>query len=592
MEEVCAKAYGIQPGEISCQAEKFREMFAEHPRETRFVLEPGEYHFYRANAQQRKLSVSNSDQAGGRFISLLLEDMEQAELEGNGAVFWFHGEQTMLAMNRCRDIRIQNLTLDFAEAMTAEGRIVKAGERSVLISLDGSRFPYQVTGGKLIFKRLSGEECPCYGAIEVDSESGEIRKGAGDTFPNEWMVEEIGGKTEPDRAERFLKLCGDFKVVPKEGNLLILRFGKRVHPGILVHSCKEIRLSKCCIRQTAGLGCVFQFSRDLTVSGLRFVPNEGRGMRFVSGHDDGLHFSNCGGRVVIEGCTFQGLLDDPVNVHGTAVSVERVREIGNKDGKLRKSFTGNFVHPQSAGFPLWAKPGDQIAIVRRKDRSVAWTSTVEEYQLVSREKMELILTGVPELLEFSKKGSLALENLTNTPEVICRGNEFGSTRARGILVTTPRKVRILENVFHSSGSAVVLTGDVNEWYESGSCRDVEIARNRFCWCNTSSYQFCRGVIHIEPGIPGTEPYCVHKNIRIVDNCFQLADKRWIFADHAENLSVEGNLLVVRDGMGRAGGKDHTLGIEDFLKLRHCRGVYLAGNRVIEEKEAKDEGLDL
>lgn len=61
---------------------------------------------------------------------------------------------------------------------------------------------------------------------------------------------------------------------------------------------------------------------------------------------------------------------------------------------------------------------------------------------------------------------------------------------------------IENNVFESSGSAILIAGDANYWYESGAVKDVLIKGNDFRYpCMSSMYQFCEAIISIEPEIP-------------------------------------------------------------------------------------------
>jgi hypothetical protein len=50
------------------------------------------------------------------------------------------------------------------------------------------------------------------------------------------------------------------------------------------------------------------------------VPNYAKG-RYQSGPADGFQVSNCRGQILAEGCKFEGLMDDPINVRGTSVKV-------------------------------------------------------------------------------------------------------------------------------------------------------------------------------------------------------------------------------------------------------------------------------
>ena len=61
------------------------------------------------------------------------------------------------------------------------------------------------------------------------------------------------------------------------------------------------------------------------------------------------------------------------------------------------------------------------------------------------------------------------------------------------------------NLFdHTSGTAILLCGDCNGWYETGACRQVMIRHNRFVNALTSLFQFTEGVISIYPEIPNLE----------------------------------------------------------------------------------------
>ena len=138
----------------------------------------------------------------------------------------------------------------------------------------------------------------------------------------------------------------------------------------------------------------------------------------------------------------------------------------------------------------------------------------------------------------------ALENLTWTCNVSIKDSHFKSCRARGILISTPGKVVIENNIFESSGSAILIAGDANQWYETGAVKDVLITKNIFkAPCMTSMYQFSEGVISIFPEIPQPStktPF--HQNIRIIDNVFYLFDFPILCALSVENLIFSGNKL--------------------------------------------------
>ncbi len=545
---VYAKEYQILPGVLECQMAAIRRMLSENPENVCFRFEPGQYHIYKENAIKRPFVVSNSDQTGQRSFGVFLEQMQDVTLDGQGAEFIFHGDMTPLCVTECKNVKIANMAFDAATPLSAEAVVEKTEPGAIEVSLDGEHFPYHVEDGTLIFEREYGETGSLFGIMEFDPESGRVPDDTGDAYNPEKVFELEKNK---------IRLEGKFRTLPKIGNILVLRNGKRVHPGGLVQFSENITLENVKVHQTGGLGIVFQFNENIHASGVAFVPNKKRGMKILSGHDDGLHFSNNKGSITVEHCEFRGLMDDPINVHGTAAAVVR-RENA-------QTLRGEFRHHQSVGFDRWAKAGDVIGFINPQNRKCFAKGTVISYRLLTPEEFEICFEeSVPvEVLE-----GYAMENLTYTPSVVCRDNYFGGARARGILITTPKSVRIENNTFESSGSAIVLSGDVKDWYESGTCTDVEIRGNKFIKCCTSSYQFSDAVIHIEPSVDPEQEEIVHHNIRIVDNLFLLAGTGVLYADHTGDILLEGNRI-------QAENYEYV----QPMVLKKCAEVHARGNEL-------------
>jgi hypothetical protein len=112
-------------------------------------------------------------------------------------------------------------------------------------------------------------------------------------------------------------------------------------------------------------------------------------------------------------------------------------------------------------------------------------------------------------------------------------------------MSTPGKVVIENNVFESGGSAILIAGDANYWYETGTVNDVMIRNNVFrAPCLTSMYQFCKAVISICSEIPQVNPLLpYHRNITITDNEFFLFDYPCLYAFSVENISFTNNRLI-------------------------------------------------
>jgi hypothetical protein len=282
----------------------------------------------------------------------------------------------------------------------------------------------------------------------------------------------------------------------------------------------------------------------------------------LSGHDDGVHISNCRGLVLIEGSRFHGLMDDPVNVHGTSVRI-----VGRP---APDRLLCRFMHEQSTGM-TWGRPGDRVAFIEHRSMRTAGEGTLVSFQARDRDTFEVRLDGPvpPGIVEGD-----ALENLTWSPDVTIRDNAFESNRARGVLVSTPGRVLVERNRFESSGSAILIAGDANYWYESGAVRDVTIRGNVFGpACLSSPYQFGEGIISILPEIPEPDPaFPFHRNIRIEDNEFHPADYPVLYAKSVDGLSFSGNRLIRSRLREPVHARKATLTFEACRRVRVDRNV--------------------
>jgi hypothetical protein len=311
---------------------------------------------------------------------------------------------------------------------------------------------------------------------------------------------------------------------------------------------------------SAGLGLLAQFTENLTVRGFRAVPSPAR--RVLSGHDDGVHVSNCRGHVLIERSRFHGLMDDPVNVHGTSVRI-----VGRP---APDRLLCRFMHEQSTGM-TWGRPGDKVGFIEHRSMRTVGEGTVTGFEARDRDTFEVRLEApVPDGIVVGD----ALENLTWSPDVTIRDNAFESNRARGVLVSTPGRVLIERNRFDSSGSAILIAGDANYWYESGAVRDVTIRGNVFGpACLSSPYLFGEGIVSILPEIPDPDPaFPFHRNVRIEDNEFHPSDTPVLYAKSVDGLSFSGNRLARSQHHQPVHARKATLTFEA------CRRVRVDGNR--------------
>ncbi len=304
---------------------------------------------------------------------------------------------------------------------------------------------------------------------------------------------------------------------------------------------------------------------------VKMIPNPNKN-RYLSGHDDGFHFSNCRGQISVSECEFAALMDDPINIHGTSVRIEEILT----ENKLRCKF----MHHQSVGLQ-WARPGERIGYLESSSMATIAYGIVSEIEILSAEEFEITFK---EPLPPGLAVGDALENLSWTPDARIADNRFMSCRARGVLISTPGKVLIEGNHFESSGSAILIAGDANNWYETGAVKDVCIRNNVFAApCLTSLYQFSEAVISIYPEIPDLEAAKekYHRNIRILENDFQLYDYPVLYAKSVDGLEFKNNRMTRSHRFPPFHPRKYG------FSLLSCSNVEISGNTISEEVLGKN-----
>ena len=491
------------------------------------VFPRGRYDFWPQHAVEKTYFESNTTANNPKRLAIFIEGFTALTVDGGGSSFVFHDRMQPFTVDRSHGVTIRDLSIDWDIPLSAEAVVLAATDEHIDLSIDDRQFPYVIEQDRIVFVG-EGWKSGWGDAMEFDGQTLEVVPGTGDAGC-------LGPNWKDHRAEALepgrVRLHRRFGRRPSPGNVLVLRHGERDHAGLFVASSRDVTIENVDLFHSAGLGLLAQFTENLTVRAFRAVPSKAR--RVLSGHDDGVHVSNCRGLVLIEGSRFHGLMDDPINVHGTSVRI-----VGRP---APDRLLCRFMHEQSTGLG-WGRSGDRIGFIEHRSMRTVGEGTLAAFEAQDRDTFEVRLEGpVPEGIALGD----ALENLTWSPDVTIRDNAFESNRARGVLVSTPGRVLIEHNRFDSSGSAILVAGDANYWYESGAVRDVTIRGNVFGpACLGSPYQFGEGIISILPEIPEPDPaFSFHRNIRIEDNEFHPSDYPVLYAKSVDGLSFTGNLLI-------------------------------------------------
>jgi len=523
-------------------------------------LEPGDYHFWPEAAERRFYNLSNN-RAGEKAVALLLHGRRNVTIDGNGAKLIFHGEILPFVLDACDTVTLRNFSIDWERPFLSQGEVVRAESSCVDIFIDTKKYPCEVRDGRLIFLGEGWEQGFTEGIFEVEAPHGRPAPGSGDNLGGKLQIEE-GAR---DCGNSVFRLFGSFGKVAKPGNFLLLRHTHRHFPGVFAQHCRNVTLEGVNLHHAAGTAILAQFCENVALKKCNVKPAPESG-RYFCALADASHFVNCKGRVVLSGCDFANQLDDATNIHGIHYRVDRV--IGPKTLCIARG------HFEQRGVPCGFS-GDRVYFRNQEtllpvcSNIIAAVTPLDDWQLhVEFEEKLLLPAGVP----------VVMENLAWTPEILIENCRTRYNRARGILVSSPRKTCIKGNVLEPSGAAIKISGDADYWFESGAVSDVCIEGNTFGNCCYGPRPWGRTAIDIDPEIkdPWSAEACYHRNIKVTGNTFRSSHAGLLYARSVEGITFSDNRI---EG-GHSVERTHQM--ESRLTFDACRDIRVAGNRVSED----------
>mgnify|MGYP001635080999 CR=1 FL=1 len=505
-------------------------------------LRPGVYDFYPDSCTNKTLFISNHDQDNPKNIGILLDGWENLTFDGNGARLLFHGRMLPVVLTGSSGCTLRNLSIDFPNPHIAQVEIIGSDSNDgttfrispeVKCRIDGSGRLETYGRGWTLNPRMG---------IAFNPESGHILYNTGDLWCPTDSIIRIDSRTfrAPHWYDKRLSA----------GTIVALRDGERPTPGIFLYEDANTLIENVDVHYAEGMGVLAQTCTDITLRDFRVSIPEGSG-RYFTTQADATHFSGCKGLISSTGGLYEGMMDDAINVHGTYLRA--VRRIG------ADTLQASYMHPQTYGF-TWGHAGDTVQIISSRTMEIVGEkNTIKSIRPIDRKtadgaKTFEIVFENPLPQQVRDGGAFGIENLTWTPKVVFSDNIVRNNRARGALFSTPRRTVVENNLFdHTSGSAILLCGDCNGWYETGACRDVQIRGNRFINSLTSLYQFTEAVISIHPVIPDIDaqqtPFHGGPDVPgviIEKNEFHSFDYPIVYAKSIDGLTIRGNRIVRTD----------------------------------------------
>lgn len=500
------------------------------------VLTKGTYDFKPSKKQTRTLFVSNHDQPNPKNIGIILENRRNLVIDGCGSDFNFHGSVMMpVAIVNCTNTRLENIHIDFPEPQIGQIEIVSNDTISGQIIFRPSKsLIWDVYDGHFRFKADDKMMVPCAGMAFDPSTRHILYRTSDVVFPNENAV------VKPDGT--VILSWNNKALVPE--TVVALRDYSRPAPGIFVDRSTDISLKDVTVHYANGMGLLAQNTEDISLDGFCVSLRGDNDPRYFTTQADATHFSGCRGHIESVGGLYEAMMDDAINVHGTYLKI--------KERTDSHTIIGEYMHPQSYGF-LWGLPGDSVQLIKSQSMEtvlspmrIAEISAIDMPTADGAKLFKITLDGiVPEEID-PQRAVFGIENLSASPSVRFADNTVRNNRARGALFSTPKKVVCENNIFdHTSGTAVLLCGDCNGWFETGACHDVTIRGNVFRNALTNMFQFTNAVISIYPEIPrlDLQQQYFHSNVTITGNRVETFDTPLLYAKSVSGLIFLENEVI-------------------------------------------------
>ncbi len=507
------------------------------------IIPKGEYHFYPAGALAMSYYTSNHDQQDMHPVGVPLVNMRELKIDAQGSTFVFHGKMQPVLLMDSENVTIENLRIAYKTAYSTEARIIDNTGGKTRVRIAPEIFDWKVENGRFYNKGLDWQEqVNNAAAFKTNGRMAPLHR-SGDLV---WTPQaELVGDNEVLFHQETASLGLE------KGDTLILRCYARPHPAMVIYRSKDTTLTGVIFHDSQGMALLAQRSENITIHSGGCLLREGRKHTTAA---DATHFSNCRGLVEVRDSVYYSMMDDAINVHSTCLSIVEKRS--------PREIISRYMHDQAVGFEV-VLPGETLQFIKGP--------TLENHPKLVRVKQveRLDERHVRLILEEDMPADIgvddAWENADWYPSVRFINNRVHTNRARGALFTTPKPVLVEKNHFlWGSGSAILLAGDAQGWYESGRCLDVTIRGNQFIQNLTSGYQFTEGVISIYPEVkkPQQQKTPYHQNILIENNTFLTHRVPLIFAISATGITFRNNTVEMNDLYPpRHGGAPFV--------LRHC-----------------------
>ena len=302
--------------------------------------------------------------------------------------------------------------------------------------------------------------------------------------------------------------------------------------------CTDVEIKNITVYAAAGLTSgIINSGGNIVVNGLHVTTKPGS-TRLLSTNGDGVHAAGCTDGLLIENCSFEGMPDDGINIHG-------------RGGVIISNITD---HIKWVGTPRPTRffAGDEIQILNNAAGGIRGNAILLNVTQVNSVVWEITLDrSMPDLAASWYTGD-KLSNLSSCGQgSVIRNNYFGTHRGRDVLLQS-HDIIVTNNYFYSPSlaqNAISLHNEYGYYAEGPPPYNVGIYGNTFEG-GTNRWSWSVSTIDIHSYLPGwvISPTYDSSNIVIKANTFINIDSPAVKATSVTGVQITDNTVNTAFGI--------------------------------------------
>ncbi|WP_088323990.1 alpha-1,3-galactosidase-related protein [Polaribacter tangerinus] len=539
---------------------------------SKLIFPKGTYHFYPTFAPERYCEITNNDN-GLKRTAFPLIDFHNFVVDGGDSDFIFHGKMIPFIIEESSNIKITNLSIDWEVPFALEGLVVANNTETKTFDIEVNS-PYEVQFGRLYLK-LERPDTPYerkYGKRFAYWEHDNLEVGQNIFWDPKTMAPLYNTKlyNMPEKGihavelkKGLIRISTEMTKLPPIGSVMVSKgeyLENRTSPAFRVFKSKDLEFKNVNVYHAGAMGLIAERSENITLDSFNVVLREGSG-RMVTTTADATHFCNVKGMVTIKNCTFENMLDDATNIHGTYVRVNKIID--------DYTLAVETYHPHQNGY-LFGEEGDEVQIIDQVNLQPTTVPMVLKKVERVNEKISYITFNKP----ITNKVQIydGVENISWHASAVLENNVVRNNRARSFLISTPRKVVVRNNHLSSQMASFRLTGDLGLWNESGP-NDGLLIENNVIENAVYGGNGPQSIFLIDPQYVDKNNFkgMYSRDITIRNNTIKTFDNSILVAMSVDGLVFENNTIIQTDKY------KPIFPDVDNIQIINCNDVTIKGN---------------